>query len=75
VHVVGFAQPVGDRRLDLVTMSNAEHVGVFRPRSFHHLPHLRRLDRAAEHDPQFEVLRLRPDEEVADLLRKHDRVV
>ena len=37
--------------------------------------HLRRLQRARQEDAELEEVLLRPDEEVARLARKHDRVV
>jgi hypothetical protein len=75
VRLIGFTQPVGNRRFDLVAVRDPQHVGELRPRPFHHITDLRRLDRPSEHHPDLEVFRLRAHEEIADLPRKHDRVV
>jgi hypothetical protein len=68
-------KPVGDRRFDLVAVRDANEIGVLERRTFHHVPDLGCLDRATEHDPDLEIFRFRPNEEVTDLPREHDRVV
>ena len=68
-------QPVGDRRFDLVTMSDANDVRELRRSTLHDAADLRRPQRASQHDADLEIFRLRPHEEVTDLPREHDRVV
>ena len=73
--LVRLPQPVRHRRLDFIAVGDADEIRELGPGALHHLAHLRRLDRASQHDPDLEVFRLRAHEEVADLLREHDRVV
>src|SRR6185369_11602238 len=56
--VVGLAQPLGDRRFDLVPMLDVDQIRALGRRRLVDLPHLGRLDGPAEEHAQLEHLLL-----------------
>src|SRR5262245_515826 len=72
---VRLPQPVGNRRLDFVTMGDAHEVGDLRLRRPLDPADLRRLDRALQEDTQLQMRPVRANVEVAGPPREHDRLV
>jgi hypothetical protein len=70
---VGFAQPVSQRRFDLVAVRHVNDVDQFRRRLLLHAANQRRSNVTAEKDANLQVAPARPHEEVAGIPREHDR--
>ncbi|HTU48701.1 MAG TPA: hypothetical protein VMF91_26805 [Bryobacteraceae bacterium] len=68
-------KPVGDRRLDFISMGDPDQVVKFRFRGLIYAPHLGSFEPPSQEDTQFEIFLFRTHEEVAGFPREHDRVV
>ncbi len=69
---IGFPQPIGDRRLHLVTVRNVDDVHELRARLALDAAHLRRSHGAAEEDADLQIASSRAHEKVAGVPREHD---
>src|SRR5687767_5984161 len=72
---VRLAQPVGQRRLDLIAMDDVQDVGALGARALDHLPDLRGSHFTVEEEHHLEPVAAGTHEEVARFPREHDRVV
>ena len=75
LQAVRLLQPVGDRRLDLVPVSNPDQVVVLGLGARVRAHDGGGLERPAQEHADFEELQPGPHEEVAGLARKHDRMM
>ena len=72
---IGFPEPVGDRRFDLVAVHDPNGVSEFRFRGTVHAVHLGSLHLPAKEDAEFKEISLGAHEEIAGMPREHDGLV